>query len=369
MRDGGPLLSICIPTFNRAELLRVMLQALLPQVAQVTEDVEVWVLDNASSDHTAGVVKEAKLFGPVQYLRNSINVGPAANVIKGPTELAQGRFVWILGDHNLMARGALKRLLTTLSDNAHLDVFYVNFQCANCPDQWPASAVGGYDGPHAYLANQKTGDRAVERWSDLITGGSALCTQAYAHIVATDVWRNYWRGRYVPESFSSPISTYPHTWMIAQTLFSAPARYVGFPALTIFNGAQSWSQSHVRAKVYLAGLPGLLDLYAEKGLSPNQVLDAKQFVTAQVEAYSRNEFRTLSTFHALTRMRYAGRRSFKRSYVLRGLFRGFMNAQSSWISRSLRRAAEVTSRVRIYLFQACRPARWMRSRLQNAGKT
>ena len=51
-------LSICIPTFNRAEYLPVMLDSIFKQ--GIFDGVEVLVSDNNSYDDTARIVKEYK---------------------------------------------------------------------------------------------------------------------------------------------------------------------------------------------------------------------------------------------------------------------------------------------------------------------
>ena len=47
-------LSICIPTHNRAEFLPATLESI---AAQWTDDIEIAVSDNASTDHTAAIVE------------------------------------------------------------------------------------------------------------------------------------------------------------------------------------------------------------------------------------------------------------------------------------------------------------------------
>src|SRR5512135_234937 len=95
-RVSAPLLSICIPAYNGARYLPVVLHALLPQVSQTGGRVEVVLLDDASTDNTADLVAHSRQYGPVQYIRNQINQGSARNIVKGPTELATGEFVWVM---------------------------------------------------------------------------------------------------------------------------------------------------------------------------------------------------------------------------------------------------------------------------------
>jgi len=52
-----PLISVIIPTFNRAELLRLSLRSLTRQ-SLPKQDFEVIVIDDGSSDHTRQVCRE-----------------------------------------------------------------------------------------------------------------------------------------------------------------------------------------------------------------------------------------------------------------------------------------------------------------------
>ncbi|MBL8670921.1 MAG: glycosyltransferase [Alphaproteobacteria bacterium] len=74
------LLSICIPTFERAAILAQTLQHLQQGAAGLT-GIEIEVSDNASSDATAAVVAAAAAAGPapIRYWRNPTNLGLLAN--------------------------------------------------------------------------------------------------------------------------------------------------------------------------------------------------------------------------------------------------------------------------------------------------
>ena len=96
-----------IPTFNRAHRLRVALEALLPQADQLRNKVEVIVSDNASDDDTHSVIDNFRERYAVGYSRNSSNLGPIRNTVRLATELASGRYVWVLGDDDLVAPTAV----------------------------------------------------------------------------------------------------------------------------------------------------------------------------------------------------------------------------------------------------------------------
>lgn len=270
MTDQRPLLSICIPTCNRAGFLRVMLQALLPQVRQFPDEVEVWVLDNASTDQTAQVLADSAELGPFRVHRQHQNIGPTRNIVCGPATLATGRFVWVLGDHNLMRPGALSRLLACLQQSYNCSVFYVNFRAASFPSQWPENALAGFDGDHQYLGNPQVKNGIVENWYQLLQPYSAACTQNYVHIVLTTIWRDFWRDGVQGPDYSSALTTYPHTMTIIKTACNQPAVVMADPMITIFNGAQSWSDPLVRLNVWSKGLTDMLQELRIHGVPGDQ---------------------------------------------------------------------------------------------------
>jgi abequosyltransferase len=91
-------LSICIPTYNRAEFLAETLDAFLPLLAV---DVEVVISDNASEDDTASVVDAFRQrFPQVVYHRWPQNMGADLNYLK-VVELAKGEYCWLFGSDDI----------------------------------------------------------------------------------------------------------------------------------------------------------------------------------------------------------------------------------------------------------------------------
>jgi len=121
----SPLLSICIPTLNRADLLADMLASLRLELASLADRVEVVVSDNASVDATCEVLRCHQDW--ITWGRNESTVGFTKNLLKVTCDLATGRFVWLVGDDDLVIRGAVARVLQSLEDNPDLDYHYLNF--------------------------------------------------------------------------------------------------------------------------------------------------------------------------------------------------------------------------------------------------
>ena len=109
---SGPRLSICIPTFNRAEFLSATLASI---GGQAESDLEIVISDNASTDDTGEVVESfAKAFPRLVYFRHSSNVGADRNYLKA-VDLASGEYCWLFGSDDVMLPGAIKTVTMELS--------------------------------------------------------------------------------------------------------------------------------------------------------------------------------------------------------------------------------------------------------------
>jgi glycosyltransferase involved in cell wall biosynthesis len=109
-----PLLTIAIPTYNRAKYLDQLLGVLLNQLHGESR-VEVIVSDNASADNTPAVVEGYRQQGlDIHYLRNEANLGADFNILQC-YEQASGKYAWIFSDDDLIAPGTLKRVIDALS--------------------------------------------------------------------------------------------------------------------------------------------------------------------------------------------------------------------------------------------------------------
>ncbi len=115
------LLSIYIPTFNRAEILRRQLSSLVGYLSSNTnlsEKIEIVVSDNASTDKTPVVLDRFKsIASSLNFVShtNDDNIGPSSNFIQS-ADLCSGDYIWILGDDDIVMIHQLPEVLNTLQD-------------------------------------------------------------------------------------------------------------------------------------------------------------------------------------------------------------------------------------------------------------
>jgi len=104
-----PAVSVVVPTYNRGALLLQALHSVAEQ--DLDADVELVVVDNASTDDTEAVVEEfSRSIRPVVYRRWDTNLGPVENWRRG-IELASSSWVKILWSDDRLLPTALRVLL------------------------------------------------------------------------------------------------------------------------------------------------------------------------------------------------------------------------------------------------------------------
>jgi len=120
---NNPLLSICIPTYNRAEFLKDALDSIITQINE-NNNVEICVSDNASEDNTEDLVIEYQRKSPIPiiYHKNEKNMGADYNFMKA-VEIANGEYCWLLGSDDIIEEGGVDTILIEIENNPDVDIF------------------------------------------------------------------------------------------------------------------------------------------------------------------------------------------------------------------------------------------------------
>jgi glycosyltransferase involved in cell wall biosynthesis len=118
-----PAVTVCIPTYNRRELLAASLRSALEQTGT---DVEIIVSDNASTDDTEQYVRS--IDDPrLRYDRLEQNIGLFGNLSRCLT-LGRGRYRVMLPDDDLMLAGNLERKVRFLDQNPSAGMVHSAFR-------------------------------------------------------------------------------------------------------------------------------------------------------------------------------------------------------------------------------------------------
>ena len=150
MTHSNPLVSIIIPTYNRASQLRICLASIQNQTFK---DFEVLVCDDGSTDNTHEIVKEFETILDLKYIKDSNFGGPAKPRNSG-LKIAKGHYIAFLDSDDWWYPNKLEMAVLYLTD---YDVVYHNL------DKYKT-----LNKPNGRISNRQLGKNALK---DLIING------------------------------------------------------------------------------------------------------------------------------------------------------------------------------------------------------
>jgi abequosyltransferase len=216
-----PALSICIATYNRARFIGETLDSIL---CQALEEMEIVIVDGASTDDTKEVVKGyMRLYPNIRYYRMEKKGGVDQDFSRA-VELSQGEYCWLFSDDDILKPGAIARVCTELQRN--YDLIIVNAEIRN-----------------ADLSRILSG-RALHHLSDRIyspSEGEALFrdTANYLSFIgAVVIRRDLWNKREKQAYFGT---AFIHLGVIFQSPQESPSLVISNPYVIIRYGNAEWS--------------------------------------------------------------------------------------------------------------------------------
>jgi abequosyltransferase len=139
MHSESPLLTIAVPTYNRSRYLARLLDSLAPQLTKEPR-VELLISDNASPDGTQATLEEYRKQGLVfRSILNQTNIGADANIGQCFAQ-ASGKYVWVIGDDDVVIQGGLAAILDLL---AHGEFDIVHLRARNIIEGQQLYALSG----------------------------------------------------------------------------------------------------------------------------------------------------------------------------------------------------------------------------------
>lgn len=126
-----PRLSVVIPTFNHGKYIETAISSVL---SQNIENIELLVIDNASTDDTKDKVKPFLKNPSVRYMRQERNVGGPNNWATG-ANLACGEALTLLSSDDFFLEGHLHRALSALESSPQAGLVYCPVICVDENDK------------------------------------------------------------------------------------------------------------------------------------------------------------------------------------------------------------------------------------------
>lgn len=260
------ILSICIPTYNRANYLKICLSVIMPQI-EINDPIEIIVSDNFSTDDTLNIISEYTTHPRFILIKQSKNEGPIKNGIEIIKKYANGKYCWYIGDDDYIMPGAIQNLIKIIKENSDVDFFYVDIENyeldrLNIPLEKTLEHIKNKEEINSieYKQLSKFEELLHPQYSDLFLG------EMMASIFKREVWLkeiNIYKHIHL-EYLSTLETAYTHCVIFANQFIGKKAIYVSTPIILVDNRAREWSaKAHY---IIVEHLLTLLKLYHSKGV-------------------------------------------------------------------------------------------------------
>ena len=255
-------LRIVISTYNRKPFVVRNVAWLLDKVVGVRTDIELVVVDNASTDGTAEAL-EAFVRRPVRVIVNPANVGMLGNM-RVCSQLSGAEYVWLIGDDDFIVPAQVDPLVAALKANFGVPLAYLNFGV------YQREALGPADTPQALQAER------YELAPNAIASGIVPVNVAAAQHdnLFTAIYINVWRADVLAAAYDHPfegrpfgdlVESIPCTRTILESFGEADCWWHK-PVAIVGNGHNSWSRHRPRWHALL--MPQALQLARDAGVDP-----------------------------------------------------------------------------------------------------
>lgn len=275
-------LSICIPTFKRAKHLNNCLNSILLAKKAPRFEYEICISDNGSTDNTEEIVKGYLEKLPIKYSKNPNNLGIPKNFLK-VVSIAEGEFVWLLGDDDLLMPDAFLKIENLLNTNQNCDFFFINsnhlntefifkhdqpFDTKNLPTNMIPVSKYTITGPLAFieLVDPKISfDFLGGMFLSVFRRGNWIKHQGHLDSAAIEDMN----------TFSHFDNTFPHVKIFSKAFANSNAFFLAEPLSVCLTGAREWSPMY--PFVHSIRLVEALDEYRKNGLPYRKYLWCRNF--------------------------------------------------------------------------------------------
>ena len=123
--NPSELLTVAIPTYKRPALLDKCIESVFDSANGL--NVEVLVMDDSLDSGNESVYEKYRNLGKnIRVVNNVINLGIDANIC-ACIENANARYVWLIGEDDLMKKSGINAALSLIENHAEVPFIYANY--------------------------------------------------------------------------------------------------------------------------------------------------------------------------------------------------------------------------------------------------
>ena len=240
------VLTICVPTYGRAAILRNTLTELINQASP--HQIEIVISDNSEDELSLDVYRDlVQIYPNIRYQRNATNVGLDRNFVNAAA-MASTEFFWIFGDDDMPVPGAITKVLEEINANPDVEFFLINSipVTADLKTQINDNLTGVYQ------------DKIYTDCREFLREISWYTTYVGAFVVKRSLWTKVHHERYLDTAFV-------HVGIVYEGLAAAKsaAKFVASPLILYRTGNATWMRNflNIQLRYWRAVIELLPDYY------------------------------------------------------------------------------------------------------------
>lgn len=215
------MLSICIATYNRAEYISFTLDSI---ISQLTKDVEVVIVDGASTDNTKQVIEYyLSLSEQIKYIRLLEKGGVDLDYCKS-VEFASGEMCWLFTDDDLLKPNAIMKVLNAIKYKHSLVIVNAEVMSANFTKTISASLLSTKEDK---LYSKNDIDSLFNYVISFVSFIGCI-------VINRELWLNRDKLKYFGTEFI-------HVGVIFQNYLPSTVKVIGEPLIQVRYGNSQWS--------------------------------------------------------------------------------------------------------------------------------
>ena len=310
--DNQPLLSLCIPIYNRLSYLERQLTRMLEDKDLFEKQIQLIISDNCSTDDLRSCCEKYQQLGlRLHYHRQEKNIGPDGN-FDWCFHHADGQYVWLLGSDDIPVAGMLRKLLEVLNGS-------------------------DYGLVHLSISHQSQILRAYHNDETLLADINVWITFISSNIIKTASVKNYDLSSYVgsymiqiPAFLNACLTNEDNALIYLGQLFEKDSDASNNGGYNLFG-------------VFVTNLYGIYEEFISKGLLSKQAfakmikIEYKEFLVGYIIKVlilgKRGNFKTDNSWAALRK--YYGLKPYAYYYLILGFFRSLVSLVYKYIKLSI----------------------------------
>lgn len=117
------LVSICVPTYNRPNLISELLDSIL---AQTYDNYEIIITDNSDNLKTKELIESKYQNEKIKYFKNEQNLGMGGNTLKALSYVSGEYLTFTPDDDVWIDKDKLKKQISFLNEHSDIDIVFSN---------------------------------------------------------------------------------------------------------------------------------------------------------------------------------------------------------------------------------------------------